>query len=340
MRSRSGFLLIVVAGLLVLMAGMALALLASARRDITETALIANHAQARLLFAAALSYIQESSRIGWDTYNFGSGAFDRHEAMGWIDVRDGTVGPKDLNGFRMYDPTPKIIVTRATGLSEHRPNWPAIGGVARCPMYVMKRPPFALCTAVAPNPIDNQPNPANDPTQPITNQLFGLPLLCLPDPVPLLQITDSSQYLDPTTRSTPIPWNAAWVTGDPTPDNSARSGWFRILRDGPATFIITVGTGQTQGWRDMEELQQTSSAAELSALGGDPAFFSTLRANELRLWWRVEWSSAVGGLDIGVEDQGIRGWPLMLSSGNNARVINQGGTFSWIQALRTEPDRY
>lgn len=340
MHNRSGFLLIVVAGLLVLMAGMALVLLASARRAITETELMASHAQTRLLLAAALSYIQESSRIGWDTYNFGSGSFDRHEAMGWIDVRDGTVGPKDLNGVRMYDPAPKITVTRATGLSENRPNWPAIGGVVRCPMYVMKRPPFALSTAVAPNPIDNQPNPANDPTQPITNPLFGLPLLRLPDPVPLLQVPDASKFLDPTTRSTPVAWNAAWITGDPTPDNSSRSRWFRILRDGPATFIITVGAGQTQGWRDIEELQQTATPAELSLMGGDASFFSTLRADELRLWWRVEWSPAVGGADIGVTDEGIRGWPLMLASGSNARVINQGGTFSWIQALRTEPDRY
>ena len=75
-------------------------------------------------------------------------------------------------------------------------------------------------------------------------------------------------------------------------------------------------------------------------MGGDASFFSTLRADELRLWWRVEWSPAVGGADIGVTDEGIRGWPLMLASGSNARVINQGGTFSWIQALRTEPDRY
>ena len=293
MRSRSGFLLIVVAGLLVLMAGMALALLASARRDVSETALIANHAQARLLLAAALSYIQESSRIGWDTYDSASGQFIRHEAMGWIDVRDGAVGPKDLAGMPMFNPALKISVNRSTGLSENRPYWPAIGGVARCPMYVMKRPPFALSTAVAPNPIDNQPNASNDPTQPITNELFGLPLLRLPDPVPALQVPDASNYLDPTTRSTPIGWNADWYNGDPTPDNSTRSGWFRILRDGPSTFIITVGAGQTQGWRDVEELQQVASAAELSAMGGDASFFSTLRANELRLWWRVEWSAAV-----------------------------------------------
>ena len=340
MRSRSGFLLIVVAGLLVLMAGMALALLASARRDVTETALIANHAQARLLLAAALSYIQESSRIGWDTYDSGSSQFIRHEAMGWIDVRDGTVGPKDLNGMRMYDPALKVTVSRTVGLSENRPYWPAIGGVARCPMYMMKRPPFALSTAVAPNPIDNQPNAANDPTQPITNQLFGLPLMRLPDPVPALQVPDASKFLDPATRSAPIAWDTTWINGDPTPDNSTGSGWFRILRDGPSTFIITVGAGQTQGWRDADELQQTASTSELSAMGGDASFFPTLRANELRLWWRVEWSAAVGGVDIGVDGDGIRGRHLMLSSGNNSRVINQGGTFSWIQALRTEPDRY
>jgi hypothetical protein len=66
--------------------------------------------------------------------------------------------------------------------------------------------------------------------------------------------------------------------------------WFRVFRDGPATFIITCGAGATQGFRDWNEVK--ASACE-SLFGGDSQYFTNLLAQEIRTWYRVEWSAAV-----------------------------------------------
>jgi hypothetical protein len=130
-------------------------------------------------------------------------------------------------------------------------------------------------------------------------------------------------------------------------------GWFRVLRDGPATFIITVGVGGTDGWRDPAELAGATTA-ERAVLGMhsgvDTALFDLVRAEELRQWWRVEWSSAVGGADINLAGSepavNVRynslkkSGPYVSRVSLHAQTVNQGGTFAWIQALRQEPDAY
>ena len=84
--SRSGTILIIVAGIAALLASLALAFLARQRATAEETLRFTADTQARLMLVAACSYVCEGSRLGYDT----AVATDPHhrEAFGWIDVRE------------------------------------------------------------------------------------------------------------------------------------------------------------------------------------------------------------------------------------------------------------
>lgn len=110
--SRHGALLVVVAGIAAMFAGLTFTYLLRMRSDVEESRILLREAQARVMLNAALAYIQESSRIGWG-----------REAFGWCDVRDGQPGPRDASGMP--------LVSAASG-------FPRLGGVARCPMHVMQ----------------------------------------------------------------------------------------------------------------------------------------------------------------------------------------------------------
>src|SRR5476651_1933059 len=85
--ARRGAVLILVAGVAGLMVALSVAFLTRMRSDAEENMLIVREAQARIMLTAACSYIQEASRLGYDQGN-------HEEAYGWIDVRNGKLGPK------------------------------------------------------------------------------------------------------------------------------------------------------------------------------------------------------------------------------------------------------
>jgi hypothetical protein len=92
--NRSGTVLIVVAGICALLAGLTLTFIARTRSSVAETNAFEAGIQARIMLVAACSYVCESSRIGYEPLNNDPANGPHHvEAFGWIDVRDGSVGP-------------------------------------------------------------------------------------------------------------------------------------------------------------------------------------------------------------------------------------------------------
>lgn len=314
--TRRGSLLIIVAGLAALVASLVLAFLARSRMSAEGSLSTIRAAQARMMLQAGCSYVLEGSRIGWDLV----GTSAHEEAYGWVDVRDGQVGPKtlDYDGDGDFDP-----LWRATLVEDgdgdgavDRPAWPAIGGVARCPMEVLRRPPYAISLAAAPNPI------ISDPLHPH----FGLPLLRNPDPQPAYPGMTWTEFRD----------------GDPEVTEASRNlSWFRIHRDGPATFVITCGAGASKGFRDWDEVVGAGATGQFA--GDRELFEKEILGNEVRLWYRIEWSPAVNpGADVsGPAD--VAQWPVLASINNNRSNApyttrkNQGGTIQWIQRLRHPP---
>src|SRR3954470_10759111 len=126
----AGAILILVSGIVAMLAALALAFLVRMRSDAEEGQTVLQFAQCRLMLHAGMQFIQESSRLGYAT------DADRSiEAWGWIDVRDGKIGPKDNSGNPLW-------VAGA---------WPAPGTVKRAPMFMVKRPPCAVIPAMYPN---------------------------------------------------------------------------------------------------------------------------------------------------------------------------------------------
>ena len=98
-RSRAGVVLIVAVGLAAIIATMALALILNMRSDTRESAAVLAHAQSRIMLSAALGYVQESARLGWDGLGGvggvgGVGDNSTGETFGWTDYRDGALGPR------------------------------------------------------------------------------------------------------------------------------------------------------------------------------------------------------------------------------------------------------
>src|SRR4051812_19073486 len=157
---RRGSILIVVSGLSAILAVLAFGFLTRMRIDGEESSAMVAETQARIMLSAALSYVQEGSRLGWDD----PGTPEHEEAYGWIDVRDGRAGPCGRHGEPL-----------AAGYAAY----PAIGRAARCAMAVMRRPPFALSLELTPNPM------VLDPTLPwsrILNRTNPDPVSAVADP--------------------------------------------------------------------------------------------------------------------------------------------------------------
>ncbi|MDA3962563.1 MAG: hypothetical protein PF961_17390 [Planctomycetota bacterium] len=357
--ARSGVILIITAALAAILATLCLTFIARANNAGADSAWIGRYTQARVMLHAGLSYVQECARIGWDT-RLGDG--DNHEGFGWVDVRGGIrdrarfvtvhgrnpsgaeaaafpLGPRsqfDREGEdgtalaggdgiwdRLWDPA-LVEDGDGDGLAD-RPAWPAVGSVARAPMFRMRRPPFAIEPVVAPNPI------ANNPADPA----FGLPLLLHPDPLPAFGRGVAGGA--PATR-----W-ADWSAGERSalPGSEGRA-WFRVYRDGPATFVVTCGCGGSEGFRDWPEV--LGAQAE-DLFQRDQRMFEDIVANEVRLWYRIEWSPAVNGNEP--QTIGWNGSQLSVVTGGKpdhvskwpwARIVNQGGTIQWIQRLRAPPE--
>jgi hypothetical protein len=323
-RGRRGTVLILVAGMCALLASLALAFLMRMRSDAAETDSAVNEAQAHIMLMAACNYIQETSRIGWDATPLPTSpsisqdtGWQHAEGFGWVDVRDGSLGPKNQwgalvwAGISNYWADTTIPVAARTAL--------------RAPMYVMNRPPFAIQQTVARNPISTTPGDAN----------FGLPLMLKPDPWPVA---------DPTSPT----YRADFIGGDTSINQRAFiPTWFRIFRDSASTFIVTCGAGGTRGWQSWTELADPvkGDANERQIFNNDPMLFDDLASTETRLWYRVEWSAAVHSADYqnmqnetsSIDHYIWRGMNATQESRSQPHDANMVGTIRWVQRLQNAP---
>ena len=332
--ARSGTVLIVVAGLSALLASMTIAFLIRQRSSAEESTQFEQDIQARIMLIAGCNYIQETSRIGYDD---GVDPYHR-EAFGWVDVRqlnaDGTpmIGP-NCRGSAPTDVVPLFQTALSEVSGQHgaavdRPSWPAIGGVARCPMYVMQRPPYAVQLTAAYNPISTDPS----------SLYFGQPLQVNPDPQPVVTNPTSSQGT-----------LTDFIVGDPTPrGNSTSMAWFRAYRDGPDTFVITCGAGATLGFNNWNEVVGAGFAQQFTS---DPSLLQSYLQQEMRIWYRVQWSAAVATPDVhniknawidGASDDYYISFPMDSSQSirSQSHCKNMGGTFRYIERLRIAPTWY
>jgi len=312
--ARRGTILIVVAGISALLATMALAFLLRMRVDGEESVGLLRLVQVRAVLYAACDYVLEAGRIGWDDPN----TTIHEEAYGWIDVRDGLPGPKLAAG-----PASPVLFP--------------IGTIARFPLGVWKRPPCAISQEQAPNAIKTW---VTNPGLPITDPLFGLPLLTRPDPQPVFAASG---------LGTPF---ASWVRGERVGDSDTGVGvlrqdsqglaWFRLYRDGPATFVITAGAGATQGFRDWDEVANGSWGDQRDLFGGSRELFEALLTTEVRQWFRVEWSAALSGIYVlqGESARGQRRLDHYDIQNQFHSQINACGTLNWVQRLRQPPVRW
>jgi hypothetical protein len=345
---RSGTILIIVAGISALMASLALTFLIRARADVEDAELTARDAQARIMLAAACSYIMEASRIGWEPMNptDPSGnlaptpvSTEHDEAFGWIDVRDGGLGPRtntaviidadrlssvdaNKNPYPVDNPmNPAIFGIKATG-KERFP----VNVARRFPMHVLTRPPFAISPKVTENPVK------------LTAPDNGISYLRYPDPQPAV-----SNYNE-------------WAKGDTigldangkhifrVRQDSIGKSWFRILREkSGATFIVTCGAGGTLGYRSWAEV-----GADQPLFNNEQAYFEALRTSEIRLWYRVEWDAAIAADEMNYlrehEEHSFKVSSMTFDGGGPDRNYsgqwygpNMGGTIQMIQRLVKEP---
>lgn len=329
--ARQGTILIIVAGISALLAAMALTFLARMRSDVEESQLVLQYAQAKIMLAAGCGYIQETSRIGWSRRKDTSpasppipvvnGLTIHEEAYGWVDVRNGRMGPLNRAEQSLVANVPST-------------EWPNLGTHVRCPMFVRTAPPYATRLDTGFNRMVT-----SDPTSPE----YCYPLLRYPDPQPLDNIND---YAATSPGNVSVARHAQFVTGDPTPlPHTLGRSWFRVFRDGPATFIITCGSGGTLGYKDWTEVSTADRA-----YFNDVAFFNMLRNAELRLHYRVEWSSA--GVETTFQNlqheiarthDHYETWPPNASHAWSSSRRTQTwlkspvGSIRWIQRLNSEP---
>ncbi len=155
-------------------------------------------------------------------------------------------------------------------------------------------------------------------------------------------------------------WND-YKTGDPRPRiRTTGRAWFRLWRDGPATFVVTCGAGGTLGYRLRDWLavdpvthQRIMSAADRAQFSDDYETFRDLDAQEVRFWYRVEWSAAVLALDyhnldheLGTDRDHYMSWPPNASHTwrhsrrTQMHAKNMVGTISYVQRLVTEPTNW
>jgi hypothetical protein len=322
-----GSVLILVAGISAMLMSMTFAFIMQVRTHSEDSRLFTQEVQARAMLTAALQYIQETSRLGWDD-PAASGTFvddvEHEDAFGWIDVRDGKAGPRVRDG-RFPTGTGSHD---ALGNGEYFP-W-AGGKAARCPMYRMARPPFAIKATTVANPI--RTDDLGLPWKDMVNYT-------VPDPQPVGS------------------WNE-FVTADRTPDPATDGrSWFRVYRKsitaldpdspstytGPAVFVITCGAGASHGFRDWAEVVTAGAVDRF----GSQAEFEEIRRTETVYWFEAEWNPAV---DAHRFYHYMWGWCYLQSQADHVGtpIYNgwygyshwPGGTFSYIQRLFSEPTNW
>lgn len=306
--ARRGALLIVVVGLVSVVMAIALAFLARMRADGEEGIRFGQDIQARVMLTSALMYVQETARIGWGD-----------ETYGWRDVRDGMVGPRAFGG----DWTPAL--QNIMGPHATAPCFPAVGAAAaRCPMYRMRRPPWAIKTNVAPNPV-----PFSDPND--TAQL-SLPWSQIvnfthPDPAP-----------DVAHPNDPVLGYQEFKNGDPQPiDNDSAPAWFRVYRKTPLRFVVTCGAGASRGWKTYDDAVAAGEDA-----WGSRAAFDEVRRNEAIVWYEAEWSDIVSAnyfLLLNYARWHFRSYGQVkwTDGDEQPNMRQQTGTFTYIERLPDYP---
>jgi hypothetical protein len=338
---RSGALLVIVTGIVAMLFGLAVTFLFRIRNDAEEVRQVLTETQSRIMLMAGCSYILEAGRVGYDTYGSASRPAGipsevHEECYGWCDVRDGSTGPntEDWNSDGIWDPRWSSGAVEPTGeggaahpgLPAMRPAWPAVNAAVRCPMFVEERPPYAIELTTAYNPINAVPS--SDP-------LFGMPYERNADPRPVAGTS------------------AAFVAGDPWPRaHTLDKAWFRVYRDGLATFVISCGSGGTRGFKHWEEVVAQGMEHEYMF---DRGLFDLHRERESILQYRVEWSGAVPSPDRGQgvifnEEMYNWAWDYYLAAPKNSSHLewwlrnrsqvsmrNHLGTIRWIQRLREVP---
>jgi hypothetical protein len=298
---RSGTILIIVAGIAAILAAMTLAFLMRMRSDSEESLQLTKEIQARVMLSAGLMYVSETARLGWDK-----------ESFGWCDLRTGLPGPRDNLGNMLY------TGNAADGKGA---NFPAVeGAAARCPMYVMRRPPYAIKMKVTYNPIPL------DATKSWAELISGEEL----DPQP-----ESSTWAD-------------FVAGDKRPGPAAMvPSWFRVYRSGIATFIITCGAGPSLGYRTWNEVVADGQ----QDLFGSSEAFDEARRSDAYFWYQAEWNAAIAASSFNHYEQDFYGWRLQpvstpmggnmpwygLSNDDRAVCRQFTGTFTYIEWLANEP---
>lgn len=326
MRTRDGTILIIMAGLCALLASLGLAFVMRMRGDVDNGLVVLRHAQARVMLVAACQYVMEASRLGVRNASGGYG-----EGFGWVDVRDGYMGPRgaddpignlhgiasaaDREALRAAATTAARNALIGDGMTPGRrpsPNFP-IGTVGRFPMYAWTRPPSAVSPR-QPNPIETRE----------ARPEFGMPLQRSMDPV--------AWGRQP--GETPTLSFSEWRTGDPAPlPGTQNLAWFRVYRDGPATFTLTCGAGGSAGFKDWPEVDAGSRSA---LFGDDESRFLDTVASEVRLWYRIEWSAAVAaGTRNTYEDDYFRHNQTV-----QVNTVSSGGSILWIQRLLAPPTRW
>ncbi|MBA3845752.1 MAG: hypothetical protein H0X45_03780 [Planctomycetes bacterium] len=301
-----GTILVVVAGLCALLSAMSLAFVMRMRADGEDAHRMSQDIQARVMLTSALMYVQETGRLGWGG-----------ETFGWRDVRDGMPGPRDFFGQ-----WPAMFASTISDDGLRRPAvtkafFPVVRGTAaRNPMYVMRRPPFAIRSTIAPNPV-----PIVDPGDNATAPWDQLINYAVADPSPVTS--------DP----------GAFASGDLAPlQVSGIASWFRVYRSGVTTFVITCGSGASQGFRDWQEVVDTPGAADIF---GNQADFEAIRSAEVRRWYEAEWSDLVTGNNFmhghyARHNQRTFGNPN-LGAEETPNKRNLAGTFAYIASLPSEP---
>ncbi len=354
MKTRGGTVLILVSAISALLVAMSLAFLTRVRSDVEEGALQLQLAQARVTLVAACQYIQEASRIGWDINGWDTafpsrGTLDRTpnpgissehpEAFGWIDVRDGTMGPRitTMPTTAILTPTGSRPQDEPEPVQTSSGSWRfPIGVPVRFDLYVPQITPYAISQRAGYNPVSTA---APD---------LGRAYLRFPDPQPVSRLNNwAGTTTDPAAGVNATEF-ARWAQGDLTPrQGTSGRTWFRLVREpSGAVFTVTCGAGGSRGFKNWDEVR--AAGAEAQALFNNETDFNAIAMSETRLWYRVEWSAATTVIDMNYlrehEEFSFRvstptfigGDPDRNYSGQQM-APNMGGTIQWIQRLRHEP---
>ena len=189
-----------------------------------------------------------------------------------------------------------------------------------------------------------------------------MPLLRHPDPQPVGDLTTTGNGWRPATGGGSSGVTAtnykAWEEGDSrVRQETAGKSWFRVRREEAAVVVLTCGSGGTEGFRTWDEVERAGESQRF----GDRTLFEQLRASEVRLWYRIEWSAAITeAIDRTILFERAawnkpfsQGHPHYLTTPPNNTMVplqesgmtqnwlkNPVGTIRWVSRLLHEPSEW